>query len=591
MKRKKLLWQLFPSLWIITIIALVAVTIYFSHTFEKLYLDNIVRDLQSKAFIIRNIASDKFFAADSALDSAAGDDLVRGTDIRLTVISPAGQVIYDSQTNPQELESHAERPEIKLALEGKTGVAIRYSQTVHLDLMYVAVPVYHGENIIGAIRLSVPISEINQTLTEVYWKVAFGGLAIVILIIFTGIFISKQIGGALDSMKLVTLEFARGNFSYRLPDHESSEIGGLADAMNEMAVRIDERINSVMQQRNEQQAVLLSMVEGVMAVDLDEKVINLNRAAESMLQIAAPESIGKYIYEVVRNTQIQNFVKRVLDEHKDLVEDEIVLAYTPDIYLQAHGTALRDADGQNIGAVIVLNDISRLHQLENMRRDFVANVSHELRTPITSIKGFVETLRDGAVNNPEDAKKFLNIVIKQAERLNGIIEDLLSLSRIEEREEKSEIPLQNDKIKPVLKGSIQVCELQSSVNKVTIELNCDDDLQTKINSDLLQQAVVNLLNNAIKYSPQEGVVKVEASIVDETVQIRVIDNGPGIPPEHHQRLFERFYRVDKERSRKLGGTGLGLAIVKHIVSAHHGTVDVDSVPGEGSTFYIILPKH
>jgi two-component system phosphate regulon sensor histidine kinase PhoR len=241
--------------------------------------------------------------------------------------------------------------------------------------------------------------------------------------------------------------------------------------------------------------------------------------------------------------------------------------------------------------VIVLNDISRLHQLENMRRDFVANVSHELRTPITSIKGFVETLRDGAVNNPEDAQKFLNIVIKQAERLNGIIEDLLSLSRIEEREEKSEIPLQNDKIKPVLKGSIQVCELQSSVDKVTVELNCDDDLQAKINADLLQQAVVNLLNNAIKYSPQGGVVKVEASIVDDAVHIRVIDNGPGIPTEHHHRLFERFYRVDKERSRKLGGTGLGLAIVKHIVSAHHGTVDVDSVPGEGSTFYIILPEH
>jgi len=250
---------------------------------------------------------------------------------------------------------------------------------------------------------------------------------------------------------------------------------------------------------------------------------------------------------------------------------------------------LKDASDRRIGAVIVLNDITRIRQLEKIRKDFVANVSHELRTPITSIKGFVETLRDGAINSPEDASRFLGIIVKQADRLDGIIEDLLSLSRIEEREDRGEIELTDVLLKNVLQAAIHVCEPLSKPKNLMVNLTCDDKLKANISADLFQQAIVNLLNNAIKYSPESQAIDLIVERLHDEIRISVVDRGPGIAREHLDRLFERFYRVDKERSRQLGGTGLGLAIVKHIALIHHGSVDVESMPGKGSTFIIILP--
>jgi two-component system phosphate regulon sensor histidine kinase PhoR len=588
LKRRKLFWRLFPSLWVIAALALIAVTIYFSHTLEKFYIDQAVLDLKNKAIIIRNVASDELFAIGNNYDVGICNNLMKGTEIRLTVVSKTGEVLCDSEKNPQFLENHADRPEIKKALGGETGISIRFSQTINVDLVYVAVPVYRDSNIIGVIRLAISIASIHDALSEVYWRVALGSLAFILLTIFTSMLISRRVTAPLDSMSKVAERFSQGELQYRLPDQDSVEIGGLADSMNSMAAQLDDRISTIIRQRNEQQAVLQSMVEGVMAVDLDERIIDLNSAAENMLDISSQEASGKFIHEVIRNIDIQNFVKKVLVA-RETIEGEFVISRGKDIYLQAHGTILKDAGDEHIGAVIVFNDITRIRQLENVRKDFVANVSHELRTPITSIKGFVETLREGAIDDPDDARRFLDIIVKQANRLNGIIEDLLSLSRIEEKEEKAEIELGRHKLKPVLEASIHACSTLSSENGIEIDLICDKDLEAMINPDLLQQAVVNLLDNAIKYSFAGDVVTIETKKDTNSIRIAVIDKGIGIPKEHHDHLFERFYRVDKERSRKLGGTGLGLAIVKHIVHAHHGRVSVDSEPGKGSTFTITLP--
>ena len=237
----------------------------------------------------------------------------------------------------------------------------------------------------------------------------------------------------------------------------------------------------------------------------------------------------------------------------------------------------------------MLNDVTRLRKLENIRRDFVANVSHEIKTPITAIKGFVETLRDGAVKNPEDAERFLSIIQKHVDRLEAIVEDLLSLSRIEKEGERQEIALEDHAVREILTGAIQLCEAKASAKSVVLELSCDEDLKGKINLALLEQAVVNLIDNAIKYSDSGKRVRIEAYKEDKGFLIRVQDQGCGIEKKHLDRLFERFYRVDKARSRKLGGTGLGLAIVKHIVQAHGGSVSVESQPGKGSTFSLHLP--
>jgi two-component system phosphate regulon sensor histidine kinase PhoR len=344
-----------------------------------------------------------------------------------------------------------------------------------------------------------------------------------------------------------------------------------------------------MRQRNEIKAVLSSMVEGVIAVDMEERVISMNHAAARMFGCDPAEAQGRSIQEVVRNTVLQQFVKNALSS-QEAVEKEIVLSSDRDRFLNGHGTLLRDAEGKQIGALIVLNDVTRLLRLEKIRREFVANVSHEIKTPITAIKGFVETLRDGAVENHEDAERFLEIISKHVDRLEAIIEDLLSLSRIEQEAEREKVVLDEGRIKDVLETAVQICEAGAMAKKIEVELSCAKEMVANLDPQLLEQAIVNLIDNAIKYSNDGGTVRVEALQRENEIIISVHDQGCGIEKKHLPRLFERFYRVDMARSRQMGGTGLGLAIVKHISQAHGGRVAVESIPGKGSTFSIHLPK-
>jgi two-component system phosphate regulon sensor histidine kinase PhoR len=270
-------------------------------------------------------------------------------------------------------------------------------------------------------------------------------------------------------------------------------------------------------------------------------------------------------------------------------EEEVVIFDDGERFLQAHGSVLRDAAGESIGALVVLHDVTRLRRLEQVRRDFAANVSHELKTPVTAIKGFVETLLDGAMDNADDARRFLGIVAAQADRLGAIIEDLLELAHIEQQSEREQVPLCSGKLREILDAALDACRFQASEKHVELKLDCPEDVQARIDANLLERAVFNLLDNAVKYSPAGATVEVGVVRGPEELRIEVRDRGCGIPREHLPRIFERFYRVDKARSRQLGGTGLGLAIVKHIAQAHQGRATVDSTPGKGSTFSIHLP--
>jgi len=355
-----------------------------------------------------------------------------------------------------------------------------------------------------------------------------------------------------------------------------------------MAAVTDERLNTLQAEKNEQEAVLASMVEGVLAFDSSERLISINQAAARMLELDGVQAIGRYIQEPVRNPQLQKFISAALASSEPL-DSEIVYYGANSRILQAYGRTLLGIDARPLGALIVLNDVSRIRHLKNLRRDFVANVSHELKTPITSIKGFVETLRDGAMNDPTDAGRFLAIIAKQTDRLNSIIEDLLSLSRIEEETQKRQVALVKAPIRKVLQGAMQTCEAKAAAKNIRLDLDCPQEVMANANVILLEQAVVNLLDNAIKYSDDGKTVRVCGRQNDNGVTIAVSDQGWGIEKKHLPRLFERFYRVDKARSRDLGGTGLGLAIVKHIAIAHGGNVSVESAPGSGSTFSIHLP--
>jgi two-component system phosphate regulon sensor histidine kinase PhoR len=356
-----------------------------------------------------------------------------------------------------------------------------------------------------------------------------------------------------------------------------------------LADSLQKRISVLVQNNNEQQAVLASMAEGVLAVDSHEHVISMNKASARLLGIDPAQAQGRPLGEVVRNADLSRFISRALTCREPIQADVILLGDRQRV-MQADGSALRDAEGRAIGAVVVLNDVTDFRRLEHIRRDFVANVSHELKTPITSIKGFVETLLDGASQDPVDAERFLRIIAKQADRLHAIIEDLLSLSKIEQSEDAEDIYLEPAPLRGVLEAAVNACASAASDHEISVTLQCDADVQARINPMLLEQAVVNLLDNAIKYSEPRREVQISGEIADGEVRIHVADRGSGIAAEHLPRVFERFYRVDRARSRKLGGTGLGLAIVKHIAQAHHGRVTIESTLGVGSTFTIHLPK-
>lgn len=589
MHKKRLLWQLFPAYLLITLLALVAVTWDAWWFFQQTYRMQVERDLAARARLVQRLIADPLLTGNYGVVDALCKEEGRATATRITVILTNGQVVADSDQNPATLENHRNRPEIIQALASGLGSSQRRSNSLHKDMLYVAIPVRMANATIAVVRTSLPLTSVQQVLSLIAHRLLIGLLVIALVTAGVSLYISRRISQPLEEMKHIAVRFSRGDLSSRLPAQETEEISGLAEAMNHMAAQLDERIRTATRQRNEQEAMLLSMTEGILAVDNDENVLKLNQAAARLLGVNAEVAEGRSIQEAIRNSDLQRFIAKVLDS-ETMLEGEIILRAHGECFMQLHGTLLRDEYGRRIGAVVVMSDVTRLRKLETVRRDFVANVSHELKTPITSIKGFVETLLEGSTQDPEESKHFLEIIAKHTDRLNAIIEDLLSLSRLDQQAEKSEIALGNTVLRRVLTAAVQNCDLKAHEKRVRIVLHCDARLQAALNAPLLEQAVTNLIDNAIKYSEEESRINIEATEGDTEFSIRVSDEGCGIAPEHLPRLFERFYRVDNGRSRKLGGTGLGLAIVKHIVQAHKGNVTVESTPGQGSTFAIHIPN-
>jgi len=591
MRRNRLIWQIYPPFLVITLIALLAVTWVFSRTLNEFYAQETRRELEARGRLVVPQVVGLLHSSQATYLDALSKELGKQADTRLTLILPSGQVVGDSEEDPRRMDNHADRPEVSMALQGRLGAATRFSHTLQQNMMYVALPVSEDDQVVGCVRVALPAAGIARTLRAVIFQVVNSGLVIAVIAALVSLWLSRRISRPLGEMKQGAERFARGDLDGRLPDYRSEELAGLAEAMNQMAAQLDDRIRTVVRQRNEQEAVLASMVEGVLAIDRDEQILRINRAAAELLDVDAEQAIGRRIREIVRKPDLQQFISQALQSRGRIECDLALLIRGETLFLQAHGTPLRDSRGKEIGALVVLNDITRLQRLERIRRDFVANVSHELKTPITAIKGSVETLQGGAVDEPASAEQFLGIIARQADRLNAIIEDLLALSRIEQGEEQSGIELRTGRVLSVLHGAVQSCQVKAGDKQLTLELDCPPDLEARLNAPLLEQALTNLIDNAIKYSPDRGRVLISATRgATGQVTIKVEDWGSGIPREHLPRLFERFYRVDKARSRKIGGTGLGLAIVKHIIQAHGGQVTVESSPGQGSTFTLQLPN-
>lgn len=588
MRRARLLWQIYPS-YVLVILAVLLIVGWFAYgSLQEVYYAQLRDSLRVRAQLVEDQVVDRFDTQHAEELQTLCQRIGEQTSTRITLVLPSGKVLCDTEQDPAEAALFADQPEIRQALAGEMGAQLRLSRAENQRLVHVAIPVRNGGAIVGAVRASASSAGVDAALAHLVRNLVAGGLLMAAVAGSLSLYLTWRIGQPLGAMRSGAVRFAQGDFGYKLTVPNSEELGGLAEALNQMADQLRDRIGTIVRQGNEQQAVLASMAEGVLAVDTRERMISLNGAAAELLGTSAEEALGRSLAEVIRNADLRRFVTSALVSN-DAVDGDVVLHIGGDRVLQAHGTALRDAQGHSVGAVIVLNDVTRLRRLESLRRDFVANVSHELKTPITSIKGFVETLLDGALANPKDAERFLRIIAKQADRLNAIIEDLLSLSKIEQEAEAAEIVLEEGRIKDVLDAAMHDCNSRSAERNIAVRLECDPHLTARINPRLLEQAVANLLDNAIKYSEPGQEVKIVAAGNPSEANISVSDQGCGIAAEHLPRVFERFYRVDKARSRKAGGTGLGLAIVKHIVHAHGGKITVESTPGHGSTFSIHLP--
>jgi two-component system phosphate regulon sensor histidine kinase PhoR len=550
------------------------------------------QDLRSMAYAAvgsagTTLKTDDFLDINPALNQWCSDFAQR-TLTRVTIILASGRVLCDSEKDPATMDDHSTRPEVKKAMAGDTGTSIRFSYTLEKPLMYVAVPMEGPSNIMAVMRVAVPVSTMTQALWSVRVRLVFGVAAAGLLIVVTTILLSRRITTPLKEMRHGAEKFAQGDFSARLKVSSTREFADLAEAMNTMAAQLHDRIQAVVNQRNELEAVLSSMVEGVLAFDNSENLLRLNQAAAKLLNVNHDDVLNRPIQEVVRNSALQRFVSKTL-ESRETMEDEISFYNGGERNLQAHGAPLTDVNGRKMGALVVLNDVTNIRRLENIRREFVANASHEIRTPITSIKGFVETLLDGAIEDHETARRFLGIIGKHSDRLNAIVEDLLSLSKIEMEAETGQVFLERGHILEVVEEAVEACHTSIEEKKITVEIDCPKALTCRINPSLLVQALINLIDNAVKFSDTGGTVTITCRTTEDGVAISVHDTGVGIESVHIPRLFERFYRVDKARSRTLGGTGLGLAIVKHIAQVHNGEISVDSDPGKGSTFTITLP--
>ncbi len=583
MTRRPLFRYLFPAWMLTVLLVLVGVYLLAASFLQQVLLEERSGELEAQARMLAMQAGPLLGQGGEGLQALV-TETGRLTGTRFTILHPDGRVAADSAADPAAMESHFDRPEIIDAHRKGRGVAVRASPTLGVDLAYVAVRAPGG-----VVRAARPMEGLTGAMRTLRLQLLWGVLVAVLLAGGVGWFGSRRVALALGEMAAAAARVGEGEYSSRLPSHRVKEVDDLAAAMNRMAGALEERLAHVTRQKQELETVLGGMVEGVVAVDPGMRVHSLNPAAARILSLSPEEGLGKSVQETIRNPGLQALVTRALAGEGPL-EMELVLRRGEEERFLKVGVAPLLGQRGVLGAVVVLDDLTRLRRLERVRRDFVANVSHEVRTPITSIKGAAESLLAGALSEPESAERFAGIIARHAARLDALVEDLLRLSRVEQEEERGEVKLQVGPLRETLAEAVEAARPLAEGKGVPVELDCPQGVRVRQDHPLLVQAVLNLVDNAVRYSDPGRPVKVTGRAVPGGVEIEVKDEGMGIPAEHLPRLFERFYRVDPARSRALGGTGLGLSIVKHIVSAHGGKVTVSSALGKGSVFTIRVPS-
>jgi two-component system phosphate regulon sensor histidine kinase PhoR len=504
---------------------------------------------------------------------------------RVTLVDPGGVVLADSQHDHAAMDNHAMRPEVRQAVQGGIGMAIRHSATLNRDLCYVAMAVTYGGKPGHVLRLAVPLEDIDAAIAAVRWRILGASLAAAVVALGIAYFFSRSFTRRIGRLSAFAEGLVDANFSESPLPAAEDELGALARSLNSMTRQLRDLVERLSLEATRRQAILSSMVEGVLAVDNELRVTFCNDAFARAVGFSSPVPERLPLLELVRDPGLLDMLHRVLvsgESMKQRLRPPAAEGRT----FEAQAAPL--AAPPRRGAIVILHDVSDLERLERVRKDFVANVSHELRTPLTAIRGYCETLLDGALEDQEHNRKFLYIIRAHADHLNHIASDLLTLSQLESG--KSVLEPKPVSIRGALETALSTVEAQARVRDVKLICGKLEDAHVLGDPLRLEQALANLLDNAVKFNRPGGEVRVEARHVpDGKIQVSLADAGIGIPSTDLARIFERFYCVDKARSREVGGTGLGLSIVKHIVESMNGTVTVESLLGKGSKFTVYLP--
>ncbi|MEW6067324.1 MAG: two-component system histidine kinase PnpS [Nitrospirota bacterium] len=567
---------------IITPLLIVSLQLYLSSIIK----DNYILTLRENLIIQARLIADQIPSSTSNLDDFC--KIFKGkTGARVTIIDNAGRVLGDSDEPSHKMENHADRPEIKDAAINGDGSSIRFSKTIKTDLFYLAIPTTKELNG-GFVRLSMPLYGVEKAINKIRLRIIAVSLAALIMLIVVALIHTRRITKSIEEITAFSKEVAEGNFRRRLFIEEKGELGELGKNIGDMAQELNIRLTQSEEEKDKMEAILKNMSGGLILADIKGRILLSNSAIKNVFGIEQ-DIEGKTMMEAFRKAELTNIINKVI-ENKEPMSQEVNVTYPKEIYLIVNAAPFL-VKGKISGAILTFHDITRLKKLEDVRKDFVANVSHEIRTPITAIKGFAETLLEGAIDDKENALKFLETIKNHSDRLNSLVADLLTLSGIELGDIKIEktIVNLNDLIDTVF------ATLKEKAHKKGLSLKKDispEIQEIQADRDRLIQILLNLVDNGIKFTGKGGVtIKAQKVSSQQSVfvEISVEDTGVGIPKKHLSRLGERFYRVDRARSRELGGTGLGLAIVKHLVKAHGWEMSIESEHGEGTKVRLFCP--
>jgi len=581
--KSSLFQKVFGSYLLMIVLALVVMSLFMIQQIEVSFIREVKEDLTARSRIMAMMPGNEIENKIKTLADVSHD--------RITLVDPSGRVIVDSEKNASEMESHLNRPEIQEVRIKGYGEAIRYSHSLGVDMFYVASPIMDGSELKGYIRLARPLFDVQRSTDQIYHAMYWFILIITASSLIVAFLFSRKFVSPIRKIGLYTQKICDGQSPGTLLVESDDEIGRLAGNINCMVLEHEKKIRHACEEGGKLESAFASMIEGVVVLNSQKRIELMNKGMNDIIgQRYSIIVIGKTSLEAFRNLELQNALE-IFDETKRPISREISLGDENPVILSVNISAIHGLPGNEEKTMMVFHDITRLKKLERMREDFVANVTHEIKTPLTAIIGFVETLQDGAIEESLTAKKFLSTIAENARRLNRLVDDLLTLSSIELGEmtlrlEGVTVGEVVDHVLPIFEGRVQEKNLK-------IDKNLPERLSMiHADRDRVAQVLLNIIDNAVKFTPDGGSVTIKAyEEGNDSVVIQVVDTGVGIPKSETPRLGERFYRVDKTRSRELGGTGLGLSIVKHLMKAHQGRVEIESKMGVGTTVSLHFPRH